>query len=71
MKSGDTVEKLAVQEYGSSVRDGHDLRYYENVLLFANKQRRRVGITGTYQIPGCWVVAPTTSSSSRTTASGS
>jgi uncharacterized protein DUF4157 len=52
VKSGDTVEKLAVQEYASSVRDGHDLRYYENVLLFANKQRGRVGITGTYQDPG-------------------
>ena len=52
VKSGDTVEKLAVQEYSSSVRDGHDLRYYENVLLFANKQRGRVGITGTYQDPG-------------------
>jgi hypothetical protein len=52
VKSGDTVEKLAVKEYSSSVRDGHDLRYYENVLLFANKQRGRVGITGTYQDPG-------------------
>jgi hypothetical protein len=52
VKSGDTVEKLAVQEYASSVRDGHDLRYYENVLLFANKQRGRVAITGTYQDPG-------------------
>lgn len=52
VKAGDTVEKLAVQEYSSSVRDGHDLRYYENVLLFANKQRGRVGITGTYQDPG-------------------
>jgi Domain of unknown function (DUF4157) len=52
VKSGDTVEKLAVQEYASSVRDGRDLRYYENVLLFANKQRGRVGITGTYQDPG-------------------
>lgn len=52
VKSGDTVEKLAVQEYSSSVRDGHDLRYYENVLLYANKQRGRVGITGAYQDPG-------------------
>jgi hypothetical protein len=52
VKAGETVEKLAVQEYSSSVRDGHDLRYYENVLLFANKQRGRVGITGTYQDPG-------------------
>jgi hypothetical protein len=52
VKSGDTVERLAVQEYSSSVRDGHDLRYYENVLLFVNKQRGRVGMTGTYQDPG-------------------
>ncbi|HEX8110293.1 MAG TPA: hypothetical protein VF516_21325 [Kofleriaceae bacterium] len=52
VKPGDTVEKLAVQEYASSVRDGHDLRYYENVLLFANKQRGRVGIAGMYQDPG-------------------
>jgi Domain of unknown function (DUF4157) len=52
VKSGETVEKLAVQEYSSSVRDGHDLRYYENVLLNVNKQRGRVGITGTYQDPG-------------------
>jgi len=52
VKSGETVEKIAVQEYSSSVRDGHDLRYYENVLLNVNKQRGRVGITGTYQDPG-------------------
>ncbi|HWO25152.1 MAG TPA: DUF4157 domain-containing protein [Kofleriaceae bacterium] len=52
VKSGDTAEKLAVQEYKSSVRDGHDLRYYENVLLFVNKERGRAGITGTYQDPG-------------------
>ena len=52
VKSGETVEKLAVQEYSSSVRDGHDLRYYENVLLNVNKQRGRVGIAGTYQDPG-------------------
>jgi hypothetical protein len=50
--SGDTAEKLAVQEYASSVRDGHDLRYYENVLLYVNKQEGRAGITGTYQDPG-------------------
>ena len=52
VKPGDTAEKLAVQEFSASVRDGHDLRYYENVLLFVNKQRGRIGITGTYQDPG-------------------
>jgi hypothetical protein len=51
--SGDTAEKLAAQEYGSSVRDGHDLRYYENVLLYVNRQQHHdAGITGTYQDPG-------------------
>jgi hypothetical protein len=52
VKSGDTVERLAAREYASAVRDGHDLRYYENVLLFVNRQRGRVGLTGTYQDPG-------------------
>jgi hypothetical protein len=49
---GDTAEQLAAQEYGSAVRDGHDLRYYENVLLYVNQQQGRAGITGTYQDPG-------------------
>jgi hypothetical protein len=52
VKSGDTAEGLAVKEYKSSVRDGHDLRYYENVLLHVNKQHGRAGITGSYQEPG-------------------
>jgi hypothetical protein len=51
--SGDTAEKLAAKEYGGSVRDGHDLRYYENVLLHVNQQQHhRAGITGSYQDPG-------------------
>jgi hypothetical protein len=50
--SNDTAEKLAVNEYGASVRDGHDLRYYENVLLYVNQQQGRAGITGSYQDPG-------------------
>jgi hypothetical protein len=49
---GDTAEQLAAKEYGSSVRDGHDLRYYENVLLHVNQQQGRAGITGSYQDPG-------------------
>jgi hypothetical protein len=49
---GDTAEQLAAKEYGSSVRDGHDLRYYENVLLYVNQQQGRAGITGSYQGPG-------------------
>jgi hypothetical protein len=53
VESGETVEKLAAQEYGSSARDGHDLRYYENVLLYVNQQHQHgAGITGTYQDPG-------------------
>jgi hypothetical protein len=50
--SGDTAEQLATKEYGSAVRDGHDLRYYENVLLYVNREQGRVGITGSYQDPG-------------------
>jgi hypothetical protein len=49
---GETVEQLASQEYGSAVRDGHDFRYYENVLLHVNQQQRRAGISGSYQNPG-------------------
>jgi len=49
---GDTAERLAAKEYGGAVRDGHDLRYYENVLLYVNQQQGRAGITGHYQDPG-------------------
>jgi hypothetical protein len=43
--SGDTAEKLAAQEYASSVRDGHDLRYYET-----RQDDQRAG-TGRYTHP--------------------
>lgn len=52
IRSGDTAERLAMQEFSTAIRDGHDLRFYENVLLFVNKDRGRTGITGTYQDPG-------------------
>jgi hypothetical protein len=52
VKSGDTAEGLAVKEFSSAVRDGHDLRFYENVLLFVNRQHSRAGVRGTYQEPG-------------------
>ncbi|MEZ4361924.1 MAG: hypothetical protein R3B48_17165 [Kofleriaceae bacterium] len=51
IEPGDTVERLAVQEFSSAVRDGHDLRYYENVLLKVNRDRGRAGILGSFQIP--------------------
>ena len=50
--AGDTPEGIAKTEYGQAVRDGHDLRYYENVLLYVNRQAGRDGITGTFQDPG-------------------
>jgi hypothetical protein len=52
VKPGDTAEKLAVQEFKQAVRDGHDLRYYENVLLYVNRQAGRAGVKGSYQDPG-------------------
>jgi hypothetical protein len=47
---GETAEGLAKEKFGHAVTDGHDLRYYENVLLYVNKGR--AGIKGTYQDPG-------------------
>lgn len=52
IRDGETAEKLAVQEFSSAVRDGHDLRYYENVLLKVNRDKGRAGIVGSYQDPG-------------------
>ncbi|MEN9620820.1 MAG: hypothetical protein RL499_1013, partial [Actinomycetota bacterium] len=52
VQSGDTAERLAVQEFKSAVRDGHDLRYYENVLLKVNRDKGRAGIVGSFQAPG-------------------
>jgi len=50
LHGGETPEGLAKEKFTEGVRDGHDLRYYENVLLFVNKGR--AGIAGTYQEPG-------------------
>jgi hypothetical protein len=52
IRSGDTAEGLAAGEFGGSVEDGYDLRFYENVLLFVNRQKGRAGIIGSYQDPG-------------------
>jgi hypothetical protein len=52
VKAGDTAESLAVQEFKGGVRDGHDLRYYENVLLKVNQDKGRAGVVGTFQSPG-------------------
>jgi hypothetical protein len=37
----DTAEGYAREKLGDAVADGHDLRYYENVLLFVNQQLRQ------------------------------
>jgi hypothetical protein len=66
---GETPERLAKEKYGKDVRDGHDLRYYENVLLYVN--RGRDGIAGTYRIRTCSAAARTTSSCTPGTGSGS
>jgi hypothetical protein len=49
LHGGETPEGLAKEKFGGAVRDGHDLRYYENVLLYVNQGR--AGIGGTYQDP--------------------
>ena len=52
LTGGETAEGLAKEKYHEAVRDGHDLRYYENVLLYVNQQHHRKGVLGTYQDPG-------------------
>jgi hypothetical protein len=49
---GETAEGLAKQKFSGAASDGHDLRYYENVLLHANQDRHPPGVRGTYQDPG-------------------
>lgn len=51
IRPGDTAESLAALEYASAVKDGHDLRFYENVLLYVNRSHGRVGVYGSYQAP--------------------
>ena len=50
LNGGEKPEDFAVEKFGGAVTDGHDLRYYENVLLYVNRGRK--GIQGTYQDPG-------------------
>ncbi len=50
IKHGDNVETIAKREFSAAVTDGHDLRYYENVLLAVNHAKGLTnGIKGTYQ----------------------
>jgi hypothetical protein len=50
LNGGETAEGLAKEKFHDAVTDGHDLRYYENVLLYVNQGRK--GIHGTYLDPG-------------------
>ncbi|MEJ3404895.1 hypothetical protein WDJ51_09125 [Rathayibacter sp. YIM 133350] len=52
IQPGDTAERLAVRMFKSEVTGGHDLRYYENVLLYVNSSLGRNGVRGSYQDPG-------------------
>jgi hypothetical protein len=49
LNGGETPEGLSKANFSEAMPDGHDLRYYENVLLYVN--RGRDGIQGTYQEP--------------------
>ena len=51
LEEGDTAEGLAVKMFSSAVSKGHDLRFYENVLLYVNQLKKRPAITGVYQDP--------------------
>jgi Domain of unknown function (DUF4157) len=52
VEDGETAEGLAKKQFSTAVSDGHDLRYYENVLLYTNQDRQPPGVRGTYQDPG-------------------
>lgn len=52
VKAGDTARGLAQREFSSAVRDGQDLRFYENVLLKVNRDHGRAGVIGGFQSPG-------------------
>jgi hypothetical protein len=49
---GETAEGHAKQKFSGAASDGHDLRYYENVLLRVNQDRHPPGVRGSYQDPG-------------------
>lgn len=44
VKPGDTAQKVVARAFAGHGRDGHDLRYFENVSLYTN--RGRAGIKG-------------------------
>lgn len=52
IRPGDTAEAIAAREFKGSIRPGHDLRYYENVLLHVNREVGREGVRGSFQAPG-------------------
>ena len=50
IQPGDQAQVLAHARFGASVRDGLDLRFYENVLLYVNETRAARGaMTGSAQ----------------------
>ncbi|WP_434419152.1 eCIS core domain-containing protein [Nannocystis pusilla] len=51
IQANDTVEELARRKFSAHVTDGHDLRFYENVLLAVNQDKGRAGIKGSFQAP--------------------
>src|SRR5436853_351401 len=42
LDGGETAEGLAKEKFHDAVTDGHDLRYYENVLLYVNQGRKGI-----------------------------
>lgn len=44
---GDTAQEVVAKHYPRLARPGHDLRYFENVLLRINREQNRRGVQGT------------------------
>lgn len=45
--AGDTAQEVVARYYPGLARPGHDLRYFENVLLRVNREQNRKGVQGT------------------------
>ena len=44
IKPGDRLEPIAARIYRQGIEPGHDLRFYQNVVLHVNQQAGRVGV---------------------------
>jgi hypothetical protein len=52
IRDHETAEQLARENFADHVQPGQDLRFYENVLAYINKQENRVGVEPAIEVLG-------------------